>query len=196
GPARPRPDVLAGGDRIRSADENDREGVRGPDARGTDGRGAAGPALLVAALMAEIARVAEGDLIELLPLMRAYCQFYEVDPSDEALLALSRALIADPEREGVQLLARNGGRAVGFATIFWSWATTSAERIGVMNDLFVAPEARGSGVAEALIEACRAECAARGAGRLTWQTAPDNAAAMKVYDRVGATHERWVDYWL
>ena len=143
-----------------------------------------------------IERVTEADLAELLPLMRGYCDFYEVAPSDEALLALSRALIADLEREGVQLIARNEGHAVGFATIFWSWATTSAERIGVMNDLFVAPEARGTGLAAALIEACRAECAARGAGKLTWQTAPDNTAAMKVYDRVGATREQWVDYWL
>jgi GNAT superfamily N-acetyltransferase len=143
-----------------------------------------------------IERVTETDLAELLPLMRAYCDFYEVAPSDDALLSLSRALIADPEREGVQLLARNEGRAAGFATIFWSWATTSAERIGVMNDLFVAPEARGTGLAATLIEACRAECAARGAGKLTWQTAPDNAAAIKVYDRVGATREQWVDYWL
>jgi GNAT superfamily N-acetyltransferase len=143
----------------------------------------------------KVERVTETDLGELLPLMRAYCDFYAVAPSDEALLALARALIEDPEHEGVQLLAREGG-AVGFATIFWSWATTSAERIGVMNDLFVAPEARGTGVAEALIEACRAECAARGAGKLTWQTAMDNAAAMKVYDRVGATREQWVDYWL
>jgi GNAT superfamily N-acetyltransferase len=143
-----------------------------------------------------IERVTEAHVTELLPLMRGYCDFYEVDPSDEALLALSRALIADPEREGVQLLARNEGQAVGFATIFWSWATTSAERIGVMNDLFVAPEARGTGVAQELIEACRAECAARGAGKLSWQTAPDNAAAMKLYDRVGATREQWVDYWL
>jgi GNAT superfamily N-acetyltransferase len=143
-----------------------------------------------------IERVTETGLTELLPLMRAYCDFYEVAPSDDALLSLSRALIADPEREGVQLLARSEGRAVGFATIFWSWATTSAERIGVMNDLFVTPEARGTGLAAALIEACRFECAARGAGKLTWQTAPDNAAAMKVYDRVGATREQWVDYWL
>jgi GNAT superfamily N-acetyltransferase len=142
-----------------------------------------------------IGRVTEADLGELLPLMRAYCDFYAVAPSDEALLGLSRALIADPEREGVQLLARDGG-SVGFATIFWSWATTSAERIGVMNDLFVAPEARGKGVAEALIEACRAECAGHGAGKLTWQTAPDNATAMKLYARIGAVRERWVDYWL
>jgi GNAT superfamily N-acetyltransferase len=143
-----------------------------------------------------IDRVIEADLEALLPLMRAYCDFYKVAPSDEALLTMSRALIADPEREGVQLLARADGRALGFATIFWSWATTSAERIGVMNDLFVAPEGRGTGVAEALIEACRAECAARGAGKLTWQTAPDNERATNVYDRVGATREQWLDYWL
>ncbi|MGE5433579.1 MAG: N-acetyltransferase family protein, partial [Candidatus Doudnabacteria bacterium] len=140
--------------------------------------------------------VADRDLADLLPLMRAYCDFYEVAPSDDELLALSRALLADPAHEGIQLLARDEGRAVGFATIFWSWATTSAERIGVMNDLFVAPEARGTGLAAALIEACRAECVARSAGKLTWQTAPDNAAAMKLYDRVGATREQWVDYWL
>ncbi len=144
----------------------------------------------------KIERVGEADLGELLPLVRGYCDFYEVVPADDELLALSRALIADPEREGIQLLARDQGRAVGFATIYWSWATTSAERIGVMNDLFVAPEARGSGLAESLIQACRAECAARGAGKLTWQTAPGNAAAIKVYDRVGATREQWVDYWL
>ena len=139
----------------------------------------------------------EAELGDLLPLVRAYCDFYAVSPSDEELLTLSRALIADPEREGVQLLARDAeARAVGFATIFWSWATTSAERIGVMNDLFVAHEARGGGIAEALIEACRVECAARGAGKLTWQTATDNERAMKVYDRIGATRETWVDYWL
>src|SRR5919204_5651878 len=99
----------------------------------------------------EISRVGTADLDHLLPLMRAYCDFYEVDPPDERLLALSRALIEDPEREGVQLIARDRDRAVGFATIYWSWATTSAERIGVMNDLYIAPEARGTGTAEALI---------------------------------------------
>ena len=144
-----------------------------------------------------IERVSEGTVAELLPLMRAYCDFYEVSPSDDDLLALSRTLIGDPEHEGVQLLARDArGRAVGFATIFWSWATTSAQRVGVMNDLYVAADARGSGVAEALIEACRGECRTLGAGKLTWQTALDNERAQKVYDRVGAKREQWLDYWL
>src|SRR5207245_10630908 len=149
------------------------------------------------ARLMRIDRVGGEDLDELLPLVRGYCDFYEVSPSDEQLLALSQALIADPEREGLQLIARDDdGRAVGFATIYWSWATTSAQRIGVMNDLYVAPEARGTGAAEALIEACRDECARRGAGRLTWQTALDNVPAQRVDGRVGATREEWFDYWL
>ena len=141
-----------------------------------------------------IARVSEADLPELLPLMRAYCDFYEVSPPDEDLLGLSRALIADPEREGVQLLARHGDGAVGFATIYWSWATTIAARIGVMNDLFVAPAARGTGTAEALIEACAEECRRHGAAELIWQTALDNQRAQKVYDRIGAKRSQWLDY--
>jgi GNAT superfamily N-acetyltransferase len=141
-----------------------------------------------------IARVHEDDLAELLPLVRGYCDFYEVSPSDDELLALSRALIADPDRDGVQLLARNEGEALGFATIYWSWATTIASRIGVMNDLFVAPAARGTGAAEQLILACVEECRQHGAAELTWQTAPDNERAQRVYDRVGATRSQWVDY--
>jgi GNAT superfamily N-acetyltransferase len=142
----------------------------------------------------EVSRVTEGALPELLPLMRGYCDFYEVSPSDDQLLALARALIADPKRDGVQLLARSGGEAVGFATIYWSWATTIASRIGVMNDLFVAPSARGTGAAEQLILACVEECKDHGAAELTWQTAPDNERAQHVYDRIGAKRSQWVDY--
>ena len=142
-----------------------------------------------------IDQVTEADLPQLLPLARAYCDFYAVDPPDEALLALSRALIADPELEGLQLLARDGeGRPVGFATIFWSWSTLSASRIGVMNDLFVAPEGRGSGVADALIRACLERCRQRGAHSLEWSTAYDNHRAQAVYDRVGGKRAEWLDY--
>jgi GNAT superfamily N-acetyltransferase len=142
-----------------------------------------------------ITRVGEADLEALLPLMRGYCEFYGVSPSDEALLAVSRALIADPEREGVQLIARGtDGRAVGFATVYWTWQTLAASRLGVMNDLFVADEARGSGLAERLIAACRGRCAEHGATELAWQTAKDNLRAQAVYDRVGARRSEWLDY--
>src|SRR5204863_8910028 len=115
---------------------------------------------------------------DLLPLMRGYSDFYEVDPPDEALLAMSRALIADPEREGVQFIARDEhGVAVGFATVFWLWATTRAGRIGLMNDLFTAPEARGRGVGAALIAACLEAVREDGAVTLQWRTALDHFTA-------------------
>lgn len=145
--------------------------------------------------MTAVAIAGEHDLGELLRLLRGYCDFYDVAPPDERLEALSRALIADPRCEGVQLLARDdAGTAVGFATVYWSWQTLSAARLGVMNDLFVAPDARGRGVAEALIAACRDACAAHGASTLAWQTALDNTRAQAVYDRVGGRRSQWLDY--
>jgi GNAT superfamily N-acetyltransferase len=143
-----------------------------------------------------ITTVTEADLPELLLLMRGYCDFYEVDPSDDTLLAMSRMLIDDPELEGTQLLARDDeGRAVGFATIFWTWSTLSASRLGVMNDLFVVADARGGGHADALIAACVERCRERGATELAWQTAKTNLRAQALYERVGATRdERWLDY--
>jgi GNAT superfamily N-acetyltransferase len=98
----------------------------------------------------------------------------------------------------VQLVARApDGSAVGFATVFWTWSTTRAARIGVMNDLFVAPHARGAAagrVGEALIAACAERGRAHGAVSLTWQTALDNARAQALYDRIGAERSQWLDY--
>jgi GNAT superfamily N-acetyltransferase len=129
--------------------------------------------------------------------MRAYCDFYETAPSDQALLDVSRALLADPDLEGVQLIARDArSTAVGFATVLWSWDTTEAGRIGIMHDLFVAPPARGSGVAEQLIQTCVERCKKRGAVRLEWQTGPDNDRAQAVYDRIGGVREPWLLYTL
>jgi GNAT superfamily N-acetyltransferase len=144
-----------------------------------------------------IARVGASDVSDLVPLMRAYCDFYHVAPTDEDLIALATALVDDPDHEGVQLIARDAaGHGAGFATVYWTWSTTSATRIGVMNDLFVAEHARGQGLADRLIHECRTETARRGARQLTWQTAPDNVRAQAVYERIGATREQWVDYWL
>ena len=64
-----------------------------------------------------------------------------------------------------------------------------------MNDLFVAPDARGGGWADALIAACADRCRERGVHELAWQTAHTNTRAQAVYDRVGAKRDdRWLDY--
>src|SRR3954454_9668679 len=104
-----------------------------------------------------IAEVGEGDLADVLPLMVAYCEFYGAAPGADSLLALSRTLLADPEGQGVQLIARRRerGPALGFATLYWTWSTLRAARVAVMNDLFAESDARDNVVDDALTRARR-----------------------------------------
>jgi ribosomal protein S18 acetylase RimI-like enzyme len=147
-----------------------------------------------------IARVTREDLDELLPLMRGYCDFYEVAPSDASLRALSLTLIANPDTSGIQLIARDDDgddrTALGFATLYWTFSTLAASAIGLMNDLYVDPRARGGGIGRALIEACETECAARGLPLLEWETAPDNTTAQALYDSLGTQRSEWIAYTL
>ena len=133
------------------------------------------------------------DIEELLPLMRAYCDFYEASPPDAGLRRMAEALITDPG-QGALFVARAGDEAIGFAAMDWKWSSLRGARIGYLEDLFVAPEHRGDGCADALIEACAEHCRHQGAPVLEWMTAPDNRRARAVYDRVGATGSDWVEY--
>lgn len=147
--------------------------------------------------MLSISVVGEADLTELMPMMRSYCDFYRVAPSDEKLVVLSRALITNPD-QGLQLIAREAdgtsGHPVGFATIYWTWQTLYAARVGVLNDLYVVPESRGSGAGRHLIGRCLQLCHDRGAEKLVWETAPDNETAQRLYDGIGAEKSTWVTY--
>ena len=142
----------------------------------------------------DIAAVTPDDLADLLPLMRAYCTFYESDPVDDDLRAMSRAFLEDGA-SGTQLIARDAsGAALGHATMLWSWDTTLAQPLAVMEDLFVTALARGRGVGAALIEACRQLAADRGMQWLAWETAPDNETAQRLYDGLGAERGTWYAY--
>ncbi len=143
----------------------------------------------------EIGSAREEDLATVLTLMRAYCDFYEVAPTDDGLEAMARALIAAEDGDGMLLVARDGdGEVVAFATVGWKWASTRGARIAVMEDLFVALEARGQGVGAELIQACAGRARDLGAPVITWMTATDNHRAQAVYGRVGATPETWLEY--
>lgn len=141
----------------------------------------------------EVRKLAAVEVSVLLGLMRAYCDFYQASPREDRLVALIRTLLDDPG-QGVQLLARLDDRAVGFATLLWSWSTLEATRVGIMSDLYVEPSQRGRGVGRALLEACRAACRKRGVPTLVWDTAPDNARAQSLYESTGASSATWRSY--
>jgi GNAT superfamily N-acetyltransferase len=140
----------------------------------------------------EIVEASEADLAELLPLMRAYCEFYGANPADAGMEEMARALIGG---EGFVLLARaQGEQAVGFATVDFRWSLLRGSRVATLEDLLVVPDQRGLGLADRLIEACADRARQAGAAALEWQTALDNDRAKAVYERVGAKSSRWLDY--
>jgi ribosomal protein S18 acetylase RimI-like enzyme len=137
----------------------------------------------------------EADLPALLPLVRAYATFYESDPPEAGIERMCRALIADPQGAGFILAGCDGdGKVVGFAAVAWKWSSLRGAVIGYLDDLYVDPEARGSGLADALIAACADRLRERGAPAMAWLTRPDNHRARAVYDRVGAVGEEFIEY--
>jgi len=152
---------------------------------------AEGPRPLAAGV--EIRPARTDEIEEMLPLIRAYCEFYEVEPDDDGLRRMFDTLITEPS-QGVVYVARDDGRAVGFATLDWKWSSLKAARIGYLEDLYVHPDARGKGIADALIEVCADRCRELGMPALEWLTAPDNHRAQKVYNRTGAESGTYLEY--
>ena len=141
----------------------------------------------------EIRPAREDEIDELLPLMRAYCDFYKSSPADEGVIEMARTLISD-HSQGAVFIAREDGRAIGFATLDWKWSMLKGARIGYLEDLFVDPAARGRGTADALIQVCADRCRELGMPAMEWLTAPDNRRAQKVYDRTGAASDTYLEY--
>jgi GNAT superfamily N-acetyltransferase len=94
----------------------------------------------------------------------------------------------------VQLVADADGRLQGFASLYACIDTLVADRILVMNDLFVDPSLRNHGVGAGLFDASLAYATARGYARLDWVTAQDNRDAQRFYDRHGGLRGPWVAY--
>ncbi len=142
----------------------------------------------------QVEPVAASGYEELLPMIAAYQRFYEVEQIDEERnRAFFRRFLA-PSEVGMLLGAREDGRLLGYACLYWHFYSTRAAETVLMNDLFVAEEARGRGIGRALIEASAAVARERGALSLDWATAPDNATAQRLYDSTGAQRSEWVEY--
>jgi len=141
----------------------------------------------------EIRAIGGGDRAEWERLYEGYAAFYKVAQTPE-MRATVWSWLMDPAKEVEGLVAVDAqGRLVGLAHFRPFARPLSASTGGFLDDLFVAPRARGLGAADALIAAIRAEGAARGWSVIRWITAEDNYRARGVYDRM-AQRTRWLTY--
>jgi ribosomal protein S18 acetylase RimI-like enzyme len=132
-----------------------------------------------------VRRALSTDVDAVAPLFDAYRQFYD-QPSD---LELARRFVADRlERdESVIFVAERDGCAVGFVQLYPVFSSTTARprRLWLLNDLYVAPEARHGGVARALMAAARRMAEETGACGLELVTARTNVVAQRLYQSLG-----------
>lgn len=134
--------------------------------------------------MLAVTPVRAEDRAEWVELFRGYLTFYEtqLDPATiDSLFA--RILAHDSEIHGA--FARDAeGRAIGLVHWLTHVSTWTTADYCYLEDLFVAPDARGMGAGAALIEHVRAWAKDHGSEKVYWLTAESNATARSLYDRV------------
>jgi ribosomal protein S18 acetylase RimI-like enzyme len=139
-----------------------------------------------------VRRVEAGDREGWDRLYAGYAEFYGVAQTD-GMRDRVWGWLHDPAHETMGFVAERDGALVGLAHVRPYARPLAASVGGFLDDLFVAPEARGSGAAEALIRAAAEHGRREGWTKLRWITAQDNARARKLYDRL-AVATPWVTY--
>lgn len=112
----------------------------------------------------------------------AYCDFYEVTIPASVTESSWRRLLADVEPNVFGLVAEQDGRVVGIANCVLHLSTWNIEPRCYLNDLYVAEDARGTGVGKALIQHLQDMAATQKWAKVYWLTHESNAAARKLYD--------------
>ena len=117
-------------------------------------------------------------------LFSAYGVFYETSFTPEVLDRVWALLLA-PDSGVDAIVAESDGEVVGFAHYRSHPDTFTGGRDWFLDDLYVSPDARGSGLATALIDhICELARATDHGGTLRWITAADNTRAQRLYDKI------------
>jgi len=84
------------------------------------------------------------------------------------------------------IVAKEDGRAVGFALFFHNFSTFLGRRGLYLEDLFVKPECRGKGYGKALLVRLAQIAVERNCGRFEWSVLDWNTPSIKFYEAMGA----------
>ena len=130
-----------------------------------------------------IRRATLADLDAVAPLFDAYRRFY-AQPGD---IGRARDFLFErlSRGESVVLLALQGETPAGFTQLYPIFSSVRTARTWLLNDLFVAEDARRGGVARALLDAAADFAREQGAAGLMLETMRDNVPARALYVAAG-----------
>lgn len=93
------------------------------------------------------------------------------------------------------LMADIDGKPVGYAVYFISYSTWLGKHGIYLEDLYVAPEHRGSGAGKALLKELAKTAVAKDCGRVEWSVLDWNEPSIKFYEALGAVAKNgWTTY--
>jgi len=120
-------------------------------------------------------------------LFAAYIEFYQASVSSEVVDETWRRLLSEDAQFHVGLAAVDAAdHMIGLAHVLFHRSTWSNTWYCYLEDLFVAPAARGAGTGKALIEAVYAEADKRQCTRTYWTTQEFNYRARGLYDQLAS----------
>lgn len=137
----------------------------------------------------------EKDVERLATLMKEYIVdfYHQSEPPRKEIVSHLELLLADSSK-GVQYVAEEQNRLLGFATIYVTFSTLKLKRTAILNDLYVLPMNRGNKVGEKLFQACETYVKENDLVGLSWETAVDNEVAQNFYEKMGGEKSRWLHY--
>lgn len=142
-----------------------------------------------------IEAVSSKNLEHVLPLIQQYQTFYKIADIDNDRNREFFSQFGAIGNDGCLFLYRNNdGKAIAFATVYFTYVSSIPAKVGVMNDLYTVPDARGKGIGKRLINHCLGFALNKGAARLQWLTAEDNEPAQRLYDSLDTNKSIWKVY--
>jgi GNAT superfamily N-acetyltransferase len=118
-------------------------------------------------------------------LWSAYLRFYRAQIGEQVTRTTFTRLCDSTDGMFGLVAVDENGQLIGFAHSIVHPSTWALEGYCYLEDLFVAPAARGGEVASQLIDATAALARERGLERMYWHTQQFNGAARSLYDTVG-----------
>ena len=106
-----------------------------------------------------------------------------------------RASLFAADAKAQALICERGGQAIGYAVFFYNYSTWLGRNGIYLEDLYVSPEARGSGAGKALLQHIARLAVAQGCGRFEWSVLDWNTPAIDFYKAAGAVaQDEWTVY--
>lgn len=136
--------------------------------------------------MTAIRPATPADVGTILRLIRELAEFERAPDKAVATEALLHDALFGAPPAAEALIAEQNGAPVGMALFFHNFSTWTGLRGLYLEDLYVTPRARGSGVGTALLRHLAAIAVDRGCGRFEWAVLDWNTPAIDFYRSMGA----------